>query len=179
MGVVPRAQSKLLRALHAHRGEKHLQDLQTLKSTAMKRAMVRFRGTRKTGAIAFVECLGVPQEDTMQGPLWRETLGRSLESHDAAERVGGMCHSNGFRQETLVSTQYLAQRRDGAFSHNRVFHQALARSLRESKVQFVVEDAWSCHESLENTGTTGKITGTKRGHTLLIAEATLPEPRMA
>ena len=46
-----------------------------------------------------------------------------------------------------ASTPYLAQRRDGAsLTHNRVLHQALARSLRESKVQFVVEDAWPFRE---------------------------------
>ena len=31
-----------------------------------------------TCAMAFVECLGFSQEDTMEGSLWRETLGRSL-----------------------------------------------------------------------------------------------------
>ena len=62
--------------------------------------MVRFRGGRAKGAMAFVECLGVSQEDTMEVPLWRETLGRSLESHDATEIVGGMCHGNYCRQET-------------------------------------------------------------------------------
>ena len=46
VGVVPRVQSKLSRALHAHRGKKLLQDLQTQESAAMKRAMVRFRGAR-------------------------------------------------------------------------------------------------------------------------------------
>ena len=97
LGVVPRVQSKLSRALHAHRGKKLLQDLQTQESTAMKRAMVRFRGARDEGAMAVVECLGVSQEDTMEGPLWRETLGRSLGSHDAVELVGGMCHGNGCR----------------------------------------------------------------------------------
>ena len=30
------------------------------------------------------------------GPLWRETLSRSLMSHDAAELVGGICHGNGY-----------------------------------------------------------------------------------
>ena len=58
MGVVPRVQSKLSRALHAHRGKKLLQDLQTQESEAMKRAMVRFRGARGKGAMVFVECLG-------------------------------------------------------------------------------------------------------------------------
>ena len=100
MGAVPRVQSKLSRALHAHRGKKLLQDFQTQESAAMKRAMVRFRGAREKGAMTFVECLGFSQEDTVEGPLWREILGRSLGSHDATELVGGMCHGNGFRQET-------------------------------------------------------------------------------
>ena len=55
VGVVPRVQSKLSRALHAHRGKKLLQDLQTQESAATKRAMVRFRGAREKGAMAFVE----------------------------------------------------------------------------------------------------------------------------
>ena len=44
VGVVPRIRSKLSRALHAHRGKKLLQDLQTQESAAMKRTMVRSRG---------------------------------------------------------------------------------------------------------------------------------------
>ena len=36
----------------------------------------------------------------MEGPPWRETLGRSLGWHDAAELAGEMCHGNGCRQET-------------------------------------------------------------------------------
>ena len=75
VGVVPCVQSNLSRALHAHRGKKLLQDLQTQESAATKRAMVRFRGAWEKGAMAFVECLGFSQEDTMEGPLWRETLG--------------------------------------------------------------------------------------------------------
>ena len=100
VGAVPRVQSKLSRALHAHRGKKLLQDFQTQESAAIKRAMVRFRGAREKGAMTFVECLGFSQEDTVEGPLWREILGRSLGSHDATELVGGMCHGNGFQQET-------------------------------------------------------------------------------
>ena len=143
VGVVPRVQSKLSRALHAHRGKKLLQDLQTPKSAATKRAMVRFRGAREKGAMAFVECLGFSQEYTMEGPLWRETLGRSLGSHDATELVGGMCHGNGCRQET-TRLHAISCSKTGwsSLTHNRVLHQALARSLRESKVQFVVEDTW-------------------------------------
>ena len=57
VGVVPRA-------LRAHRGKKLLQDLQTQESAATNRAMVRFRGAREKGAMAFVECLGFSQEDT-------------------------------------------------------------------------------------------------------------------
>ena len=59
MGVVSRVQSKLSRALHAHRGNKLLQDLQTQESAAKKRAMVRFRGAREKGAMAFCRMHGV------------------------------------------------------------------------------------------------------------------------
>ena len=143
VGVVTRAQSKLSRALHAHRGKKLLEDLQPQESAATKRAMVRYRGAREKGAMAFVECLGFSQEDTMEGPLWRETLGRSLGSHDATKPVGGMCHGNGYRQET-TRLHAISCSKTGwsSLTHNRVLHQALTRSLRESKVQFVVEDTW-------------------------------------
>ena len=144
MGLVSRVQSKLSRALHAHRGNKLLQDLQTQESAPMKRAMVRFGGAWEKSAMVFVECLGVSQEDTMEGPLWRETLGRSLGSHDAAELVGGMCHGSGCRQEiTRLHAMSCTKTGWSSLTHNRVLHQALARSLRESKVQFVVEDTWS------------------------------------
>ena len=45
VGMVPRVQSKLSRALHAHRGKKLLQDLHTLESAGMKRAMVMIQGS--------------------------------------------------------------------------------------------------------------------------------------
>ena len=114
--VVPRVQSKLSRALHAHRGNKLLQDLQAQESSLMKRAMVRFRGAQEKGAMVFVECPGVSQNDTVEGPLWRETLGRSLGSHDAAELVVGMCMAMVAGKKPPASTPYLAQRRDGALS---------------------------------------------------------------
>ena len=63
----------------------------------MKRAMVKFRRALEKSTMAFA---GVSQEDMMESPLWRETLGRSLGSHDAAELVGGMYHDIGCRQET-------------------------------------------------------------------------------
>ena len=141
VGVVPRVQSKLSGALHAHRGKKLLQDLQTQESTVLKRAMVRFRGAWEKDAMTFVECLGVSQKNMMEGPLWRDILGRSLGSHDAAELVGGMCHGIGYRQET-TRLHAISYTKTGwsSLTHNRVLHQALARSLRESKVQLVVED---------------------------------------
>ena len=135
VGVVPRVQLKLSRALHAHRGKKLLQDLQTQESAAMKRAMIRFRGAREKGAMAFVERLGFLQEDTMEGPLWRGTLGKSLGSHDATEHVGGMCYGNGCRQETTrLHAISCPMTRWISLTHNRVLHQALARSLRKRKV---------------------------------------------
>ena len=105
----------------------HLQDLQTQESAATKRAMVRLRGAREKGAMAFVECLGVSEDDTMEGPLWRETLGRSLGSHDATELVGGMFHRNGCRQETTrLHTISCTKTGWSSLTHNRVLHQALA-----------------------------------------------------
>ena len=93
--------------------------------------------------MALVECLGFSQEDTIKGLLWRETLGRSLGSHDVTELVGGMCHGNGYRQET-TRLHAISCTKTGwsSLTHNRVLHQALDRSLRESKVQFAVEDTW-------------------------------------
>ena len=68
MGVVPRVQSKVSRALHAHRGKKLLQDIQTQESAATKRAMVRFRGAREKGAMVFVECLGFCKKTRWRAP---------------------------------------------------------------------------------------------------------------
>ena len=62
--------------------------------------MTKFRGAREKGTMAFVEFLGVSQEDPMEGSLWRESLGRNLESLDAAGHVGGRCYGNGCRKET-------------------------------------------------------------------------------
>ena len=106
--------------------------------------------------MTFVECPEVSQEDTMEGPLWRETLGRSLGSHDAAKLVGGMCHGNGCPQET-TRLHAISCTKTGWSSliHNRVLHQALARSLRESKVQFVVDDTWPFRERA--SGQHGKL----------------------
>ena len=123
VGVVPRVQSKLSRALHAHRGKELLQDLQTQESAAMKGVMVRFRGARETGAMAFVKGLEVSQEDTMEGHLWRETLGMSLGSHEAAELVGGMCHGSGCWQET-TRLHSISLKKTGwnSLTHNRVLY---------------------------------------------------------
>ena len=142
VGVVPRVQSKLSCALHAHRRKKLLRGLQTQESTTMKRAVVRVTGAQEKGAMTFVECLGVSEEDTMEGPLWRETLGWSLGSHDAAELVGRICHGNGCRQET-TRLHAISCTKTGwsSLTHNRVLHQALFSSIRrESKVQLVVGD---------------------------------------
>ena len=103
--------------------------------------MVRFRGARAKDAMAFVECLGFSQEDTMEGPLWRGTLDKSLGLHDATELVGGMCHGNSCRRKnTRLHAISCTKTGWSSFTHNRVLHQALARSLRESKVQFVFKD---------------------------------------
>ena len=143
VGIVPRVQSIPLRALHAHRGKKFLQSLLNVVSTTIKRAMVKFRGAREKGAMGVLECLGVSQQDTMEGYLWKKRLGRSLGSHDAARHVGGICYGNGCRQETnRLRAISCPTTGSNYFIHNRVLHQALARSLRESRIQFVVQDTW-------------------------------------
>ena len=54
-----------------------------------------------------------------------------------------MCCDNGYRQETTRLHAISCTKTGGSsFTHNRVLHQALARSLRESNVQFMVEDTW-------------------------------------
>ena len=71
VGIVPRGQSKLSRALQAHLGKKLLQDLHNPDNTTIKRAMVRLMGVWKNGAMAFVKYFEVSHEDTIEGPLWR------------------------------------------------------------------------------------------------------------
>ena len=71
LGVVHRVHSKLSRTLHAHGGNKLLQDLENPDNTTMKRASVRFRGAREKGAMAFVECLG-----SRKKTQWRPPCGR-------------------------------------------------------------------------------------------------------
>ena len=106
--------------------------------------------------MVFVECLGFSQEDTMEGPLWRKTLGRNLGSHDVTELIGGMCHGSGCRQET-TRLHAISCTKTGwsSLTHNRVLHQALAQSLLESKVQFVVEDTWPFRQSA--SGQNGRL----------------------
>ena len=55
------------------------------KQTTRRRERWSDRGAREKGAMAFVEYLWVSQEDPMESSLWRETLGRSLESQDAGK----------------------------------------------------------------------------------------------
>ena len=77
--------------------------------------------------MAFVECLGVLQEDAMEGSFWREPLGRSLGLHDAAEPTDWMCHGNGCRQGTTrLHAMPCTKRGWSSLTHNRVLHHALA-----------------------------------------------------
>ena len=105
--------------------------------------MVRFRGARQKGSMAFVECLGVSQENNVEAPLWRETLAGAWSRMTLRKLLVGCVMAIVAGKELPPSTPYLAQKTGwSSLTHNRVLHQALARSLRESKVQFVVEDTW-------------------------------------
>ena len=66
--------------------------------------------------MAFMECLGVSQEDTMEGPLWRETLGRSLGRMTRQNLLVGYVMVMVADKKPPASTPYLAQRRNGALS---------------------------------------------------------------
>ena len=121
----------------------------------MKRAIVSFRGAREKCAMAFVECLRVSQEDAMESFLWKAILDRNLGSDDASELVGGMCHCNDCLQQTArLHSISCTKTRWSSLTHNRVY-QALARSLRESKVQFIAEDTWPFGE--RSSGQNGEL----------------------
>ena len=49
-----------------------------------------------------------------------------------------------------VKTISCSKTGSSSLTHVRVFHQTLAQSLSESKIQFVVEDAWSVRASFNN-----------------------------
>ena len=115
VGVVPRVQSNLARTLHAHRAPKgppkpgqHDNEESYCEAPAgslkpgqhdNEESHGKDQGSPGKRRHGIWGMPGVLQEDTIEGPLKRETLGKSLGSHDAAERVGVMCHGNGCRQE--------------------------------------------------------------------------------
>ena len=113
-GCTPYPSENFLGALHTHGEIKLLEDLRNQESSTM----VRFRGAPEKKCIMalFAKCLRISQEGTIEESLWSETSGRSLESYDAAEPDGGMCHGYGCREETTrVSTASCAGRRRVAF----------------------------------------------------------------
>ena len=143
----------------------------------MKKAVVRFRETREKGAMAFIECLGDSQEDMMEAPLWKETLGRNLGSQDAATLVGGMCNGNGCWQETSrIHTISCKKTGWSSLTHNRVLHQALARFLRQSKVQFIVEDTWYFRERA--SGQNGRFNPLRMDITTEVGTLFVNHPRL-
>lgn len=73
---------------------KNTEGLQNQASKMLKRAMVKVGRTREKGSMVFVEYVGGFQEDAMEVSMWRETLGRGLESHDTVEPIGRRCHGN-------------------------------------------------------------------------------------
>ena len=108
-----------------------------------KESYVKVEGSAGKGCHGICRMPGVFARRHDGGPPVKGDLRQSLGSHDATELVGGMCHGNGCRQETTCLHAISCTKTGwSSLTHNRVLHQALARSLRESKVQFVVEDTW-------------------------------------
>lgn len=102
-------------------------------NNSSKRVIARFRGAREKGDMAFVEGLGVPQEDTMEGWLWRKTLG----SRNVMEPIGGTYHGDCCRLHAIRCIKT-------GWSSPPTTESPPARFLCESKVQFVtIEDTWS------------------------------------
>ena len=136
---MPRNQSSLLRTLHAYSGKTLLRDLQNQEGTTLKSAMVRFRGLP-----------GSLQEDMIQGPLWRETFGRNLGSHDVAELVEGMFLVDGWRYETarLYATLYKTTTGWDSFNYNRVLRQTLVRSSARTKSKLLLKTYSSSEREL-------------------------------
>ena len=63
---------------------------------------------------------------------------------------------DGCRQEsTRLHAIYCTKTGWSSLTHNRVLHQALARSLRESKVRFAVEDTWPFRQ--RTSGQNGRL----------------------
>ena len=68
----------------------------------------------------------------------------------------GCVRGNGCRQEnTRLHAISCTKKGWSPLTHNRVLHQVLARSLRESKFQFVVEDTWPFREKA--SGQNGRL----------------------
>ena len=62
VGVVPRGQSNISRALDAHRGKKLLQDLQTLDNATIKRSILWIKEEKEKSARTSMEYLEVFQK---------------------------------------------------------------------------------------------------------------------
>ena len=97
-----------------HRGKKLLQDLHNLENAAMKWTLVRFGGPREKGAMSFVKCPGVSREDTMEGPLWRETLTGAWGRMTRQNLLVGCVMVIFAGKKPSFSPLYRAQRQDGA-----------------------------------------------------------------
>ena len=70
--------------------------------------------------------------------------------------LSGMRHGNDCLQETThFHATFCTNTRWSSLTNNRVLHQALARSLRENKVQFVVKDI--CRLRERASGQNGRL----------------------
>ena len=97
----------------------------------------KVQGSAEEGCHGIGGTSGVSQEDTIKGRLWKEILGRSLGSHDAAELASGMFHGNGSRQEPTRLQAISCTRQDGALSlliehSSRHWHDPFARAKKYS-----------------------------------------------
>ena len=140
-GVVPRVQSNPTRALHACRGMKLLEHHRNQKIKIMQESNDRFRRARKKGAMAFLECMVISQR-RYDGGL---PVVRNLRWEPGIARCGRTSRWDkswyGCQKETTCLHAISCTKIEwSSLTPNRVFLNALARSLRERKVQLIIED---------------------------------------
>lgn len=102
--------------VQAQYGNGLLQGLRTQQGFQAKLCLIRYRG-----AISFLECQGRMRFDIMQAPLYRETLGKILGSHDAENPLEGPFYANSYNQETARGYTLVGMQTEvSSLAHNHI-----------------------------------------------------------
>lgn len=118
-----------------HRGTKHLEDLRNQDNDRSKRAMVRFREGGEEGNHSTCGMLG----GSKRGQIERLSVERNSRQESGMTRCGGTSPKDMpwkcCRKETICIHAIWGKKTGwSSLIHNRVLHEPLARSLRDSYV---------------------------------------------